>query len=73
MSKFLPNLPIDDVKAVVMSVEYESISKAIGEAGIKIIPTKPIEKVCKVRYNLQYQQTEYTQLVHLVRKMTYKK
>lgn len=44
MSKFLPNLPIDDVKAVVMSVEYENISKAIGEAGIKIIPTKPIEK-----------------------------
>lgn len=44
MSKFLPNLPNDNVKTVVMSTEFQNISKAIGEVGIKILPTKPIEK-----------------------------
>ena len=44
MSNFSPNLPVNDVKTVVMSTEFKSISKAIGEFGIKIIPTKPIDK-----------------------------
>ena len=44
MSNFSPNLPIDNIKTVVMSTKFESISKAIGELGIKIIPTKSIDK-----------------------------
>ena len=44
MSNFSPNLPFDNVKTVVMSTEFQNISKAIGEVGIKILPTKPIEK-----------------------------
>lgn len=44
MSSFSPNLPVDNVKTVVMSTEFKNISKAIGELGIKIIPTNSIEK-----------------------------
>ena len=44
MSNFSPNLPFDNVKTVVMSTEFKNISKAIGELGIKIIPTNSIKK-----------------------------